>query len=143
MASCCDHRSLLLYKCCGGSSQGFDDDPAYIGMLVVVITQIRCCTSAAGKVLMILHMLVVVITDLLLLYKCSGSHQGLTESVCLHVSLCVCIFVLCQQLNLLSCYFNQGEHKLVLLMKAAVDYILPLARTHEMTLKKTKSAATE
>jgi hypothetical protein len=66
MVSCCDHRSLLLYKCCGGSSQGFDDDPAYI-----------------------------------------------------------------------------GEHKLVLLMKAAVDYILPLARTHEMTLKKTKSAATE
>jgi len=28
-------------------------------------------------------------------------------------------------------------------MNAAVDYILPLAKTHEMTLKKMKSAATE
>ncbi len=141
MASCCDHRSLLLYKCgsqgfddpayaccCDhryllykwdSSSQGFDDDPAYIGKLVVVIT------------------------DLLLLYKCSGSHQGLTDSVCLHVSLCVCVFVLCQQLRLLSCHFNQGEHKLVLLTNVAVDYILPLAKTHEMTQKKMKSAATE
>jgi hypothetical protein len=118
MLVCCDHRYLLLYKC-GSSSQGFDDEPAYIGMLVVVIT------------------------DLLLLYKCSGIHQGLTESVCLHVSLCVCVFVLCQQLHLLSCYFNQGKHKSVLLMNVAVDYILPLAKTHEMTLKKTKSAATE
>jgi hypothetical protein len=106
-----------LYKR-GGSSQGFDDVPAYIGMLVVVTTD-------------------------LLLYKCSGSHQGLTNSVSLHVSLCVCVFLLCQQLHLLSCYFKQGEHKLVLLMNAAVDYILPLAETHEMTLKKTKSAATE
>ncbi len=90
MASCCDHRSLLLYKCCGGSSQGFDDDPAYIGMLVVVITQIRCCASAAVKVLMILHMLVVVITDLLLLYKWQSSRFDWLSvfacvSACLHI----------------------------------------------------------
>jgi hypothetical protein len=82
MASCCDHRSLFLYKCRGGSSQGFDDDPAYIGnacccdhtdpllykcgsqgfddpayMLVVVITDI-CCISVAAVVkglMMFLH----------------------------------------------------------------------------------------